>query len=150
MTEIRETGRKNGALNEVERGLEEALRNFAGPGASVTGTATEITAGEQIDKVGNFSALAIIEASETTAKDIEEAGQAAVNIANDIMAEAQQLAAELRANGNKMSEHLKEFARLAEKVSTAMRNTRAEVLNSEDPLPRAMVLPPITEQETLQ
>jgi hypothetical protein len=28
-----------------------------------------------------------------------------------------------------MSEHLKEFAMLANKVSTAMRNTRAEVLN---------------------
>jgi vacuolar-type H+-ATPase subunit H len=149
MTEIRKMGRKNGALNEVERGLEEALRNFAGPGASVTGSESEITAGERIDKIGNFSALAIIEASEATAKDIEEAGQAAMNIASDIMAEAEQLAADLRANGNKMSEHLKEFARLTEKVSTAMRNTRAEVLNSEDPLPPATVLPPIN-GETIQ
>jgi hypothetical protein len=149
MTEIRKMGRKNGALNEVERGLEEALRNFAGPGASVTGSESEITAGERIDKIGNLSALAIIEASEATAKDIEEAGQAAMNIASDIMAEAEQLAADLRANGNKMSEHLKEFARLTEKVSTAMRNTRAEVLNSEDPLPRATVLSPIN-GETIQ
>jgi hypothetical protein len=76
-------------------------------------------------------------------------GQAAVNIANDIMAEAQQLAADLRANGNKISERLKEFARLTEKVSTAMRNTRAEVLNSEDPLPPTTVLPPIN-GETIQ
>jgi hypothetical protein len=149
MTEIRKIGRKNGALNEVERSLEEALRNFAGPGASVTGSESEITAGERIDKIGNLSALAIIEASEATAKDIEEAGQAAMNIASDIMAEAEQLAADLRANGNKMSEHLKEFARLTEKVSTAMRNTRAEVLNSEDPLPPATVLPPIN-GETIQ
>jgi len=74
-------------------------------------------------------ALAIIEASETTAKDVEEAAQAAVDIAADIMKEAQQLATEVRANGKKMSEHLKEFATLANKVSTAMRNTRAEVLN---------------------
>jgi ABC-type transporter Mla subunit MlaD len=146
MTEIR----KNGALNDVERGLEEALRNFAGRGASVTGSGIEITAGERIDKIGNFSALAITEASEATAKDIEEAGQAAVEIANDIMAEAQQLAADLRANGHKISEHLREFARLAEKVSTAMRDTRAEVLNSEDPLPRAGVLPPINDPETIQ
>jgi hypothetical protein len=149
MTEIRKMGRRNGALNEVERGLEEALRNFAGPGASVTGSESKITAGEGIDKIGSFSALAIIEASEATAKDIEEAGQAAMNIASDIMAEAEQLAADLRANGNKMSEHLKEFARLTEKVSTAMRNTRAEVLNSEDPLPPATVLPPIN-GETIQ
>ena len=47
------------------------------------------------------SALDIIEASETTAKDIEEAGQAAVDIAADIMREAQQLATELRENGKK-------------------------------------------------
>ena len=142
MTEIRQSA---GALNGIERGIEEALRNFAGPGAAgAAGAGTEITGGEQIDRVGNFSALAIIEASETTAKDIERAGQAAVDIAAEIMAEAQQLAAELRANGQKMSEHLKEFARLAEKVSTAMRNTRAEVLqNEDDPLPRAAVLPPI-------
>jgi hypothetical protein len=73
---------------------------------------------------------AIMEASETTAKDIE----AAVDIAADITEEARQLAAELRANGKKMSERLKEFAALANRVSTAMRNTRAEVLNpSETP-----------------
>jgi hypothetical protein len=77
---------------------------------------------------------AIMEASETTAKDIEAAAQAAVDIAADITEEARQLAAELRANGKKMSERLKEFAALANRVSTAMRNTRAEVLNpSETP-----------------
>ncbi len=75
-----------------------------------------------------------METSETTAKDIEAAGQAAVDIAADIMEEARQLATELRANGKKMSERLKEFATLANRVSTAMRNTRAEVLNpSETP-----------------
>ncbi len=122
MTEIRE-------LNQVERGIEEALRNFTGNGAN------GITAAERIEKIGNISALAIIEASETTAKDIESAAQAAVDIAADILKEAQQLATELRANGKKMGEHLKEFAALANKVSTAMRNTRAEVLNpSETPL----------------
>jgi hypothetical protein len=48
-----------------------------------------------------------------------------------------------------MSKYLKEFARLAEKVSTAMRNTRVEVLrNEDDPLPRAAVLPPI--KDTMQ
>jgi len=36
-----------------------------------------------------------------------------------------------------MGEHLREFAGLAKKVSTAMRNTRADVLNGRDPLPRA-------------
>jgi hypothetical protein len=153
MTEIREI-----SLKQVERGIEEALRNFAGQGANNGGEVPEITAGERIHKIGNMSALAIIEASETTARDIEEAGQAALNIANDIVAEAQQLAAELRANGTKISEHLKQFAMLANKVSTAMRSTRAEVLNSEDPLPTATMLPPMadrarlltTDRETMQ
>jgi vacuolar-type H+-ATPase subunit H len=146
MTEIRKG-------MSVERGIEEALRDFAGQGAaSSNGIAvTEITADERIDRIGNLSALAILEASENTAKDIEEAGQAAVSIANDIMKEAQQLAADLRANGKKMSEHLKEFARLSNKVSAAMRNTRAEVLNGEDPLPRAAMLPPpMRDGETIQ
>ena len=120
MTEIRQ-------LTQVERGVEEALRNFAGRGANGDGEVPEITAAERIDKIG-MSALAIIEASETTAKDIEEAAQAAVDIAADIMDEAQQLATELRANGKKMSEHLREFAVLARKVSTAMRETRADLL----------------------
>jgi hypothetical protein len=121
VTEIRK-------LNQVERGIEEALRNFAGDGANGSGEVPEITAAERIDNIGNMSALTIAETAEATATDIEEAGQAAVDIAADIMKEARQLAGELRANGKKMSEHLQEFAVLARKVSTAMRNTRAEVL----------------------
>jgi hypothetical protein len=120
-------------LSQVERGVEEALRNFAGRGTN-SGELPEITAAERIDKIGNMSALVIIEVSETTAKDIEAAAQAAVDIAADIMKEAQQLATELRANGKKMSEHLQEFAVLARKVSTAMRDTRAEVLNPSETL----------------
>ncbi len=116
-------------LDQVERGVEEALGNFAGHGAHGGSEVLEITAAERIDKIGNMSALVIIEASETTAKDIEEAAQAEVDIAADIMEEAQQLATELRANGKKMSEHLREFAVLVRKVSTAMRDTRADVLN---------------------
>jgi hypothetical protein len=127
MTEVRQ-------FHEVERGVEEALRNFAGRGANSDGEVPEITAAERIQKIGSMSALAIIEASETTAKDIEEAAQAAVDIAADIMEEAQQLATELRANGKKMSEHLQEFAVLARKVSTAMRDTRADVLNPPETL----------------
>jgi hypothetical protein len=73
-----------------------------------------------------------------------------LNIANDIMTEAQQLATDLRANGKKMSEHLKEFARLTEKVSAAMRNTRAEVLNRDDSLPPGAVLPEMPHGETIQ
>jgi hypothetical protein len=78
MTEIRQ-------LNQVERGIEEALRKFAGNGANVSGEVLEITAADRIGKIGNVSALAIIEASETTAKDIEAAAQAAVDIAAEIM-----------------------------------------------------------------
>jgi len=122
-------------LSRVERGVENALRNFAGNGANAGGEVPDITAAERIDKIGNMSALAIIEASEMTAKDIEAAAQAAVDITADIMEEARQLATELRANGKKMSEHLKEFAALANKVSTAMRNTRAEMLNPSETVP---------------
>jgi len=117
------------------------LRNFAH--GEVNGNELPaITAAERIEKIGNVSALAIAEASETTANDIEQAGQAAVEIAAEIMKEAQQLAAGLRANGRKMSEHLQEFGVLAKKVSTVMRDTRAEVLSSrEHPLPLATLLP---------
>src|SRR5947209_20021943 len=96
-------------LDKVERGIEEALRDFAGH-APNGGEVPAITAGERIDKIGNMSALAIIEACETTANDIEEAGQAAVDIAAGIMNEAKQLATELRAKGRKISEHLQEYA----------------------------------------
>ena len=48
------------------------------------------------------------------------------------MKQAQQLAAELRANGSKISEHLREFAALAKSVSTAMRDTRNGVLKARD------------------
>ncbi len=119
------------SLDKVERGIEEALRDFAGR-APNGGAVPAIAAGERIDKIGNMSALAIIEACETTANDIEEAGQAAVDVAADLMKQAQQLATELRANGSKISEHLREFAALAKSVSTAMRDTRNGVLKSRD------------------
>jgi len=115
-------------LDEVQRGVETALRNFAGHGTSAN-ESSEPTAMERIDRIGNMSALAIVEASETTAKDIKAAAQAAVDVAAEIMNEAEQLATELRTNGEKISQHLREFAILAKKVSTAMRDTRAEVLN---------------------
>ncbi len=120
-------------LSQVERGVEEALRNFAGRGTN-SGELPEITAAQRIDKIGNMLALVIIEASETTAKDIEAAAQAAVDIAADIMKEAQQLATELRANGKKMSERLQEFAVLSRRVSTAMRDTHTDVLNPPEKL----------------
>jgi hypothetical protein len=123
-------------LSQVERGIETALRNFAGNGANGGGEVPDITAAERIDKIGNISALAIIEASETTAKDIETAAQAAVDIAADILEEARQLATELRAGGKKMGEHLKDFAAFANRVSAAMRNTRAEVLNPSEAPPK--------------
>jgi len=128
-------------FSQVELGIEQALRNFAH--GEVSGNELPaITAAERIEKIGNVSALAIAEASETTANGIEQAGQAAVEIAAEIMKEAQQLAAGLRTNGRKMSEHLQEFGVLAKKVSTVMRDTRAEVLSSrEHPLPLATLLP---------
>jgi hypothetical protein len=116
-------------LDEVLGGVETALRNFAGNGTNGN-EPSELTAMERINKIGNMSALAIVEASETTAKDIKAAGQAAVDVAMELMKEAEQLASELRGNGQKISEHLREFATLATKVSTAMRDTRADVLNS--------------------
>ena len=119
-------------LGQVEREVEEALRNFAGRGTK--GGEPEISVAERIDKIGSMSARAIIEASETTAKDIEAAGQAAVDIAADLMKEAQQLATELRANGKKMSERLQEFAVLSRRVSTAMRDTHTDVLNPPEKL----------------
>jgi hypothetical protein len=128
-------------LDDVQRGVEMALQNFAGNGPNV-GDPMEPIGAQRIDKIGTMSALAIVEASETTARDILAAGQAAVDLAADIMKEAEQLAAELRGNGQKISEHLREFATLAKNVSTAMRNTRSEVLHArEHPLPPANLLP---------
>src|SRR5262249_44082635 len=49
-------------------------------------------------------------------QSVEAAAQAAVDIAADITEGARQLAMELRENGRKMSEHLKEFAALANRV----------------------------------
>jgi hypothetical protein len=122
-------------LVQIERGVEEALRNFVGPKANGS-KPPQIAAVERIDKIGKMTALAMIEACETTAKDVEEAGQAAVDIAADIMKEAQQLAAELRANGKKISDHLQEFAALAKRVSTAMRDTRMTALNPSETSPK--------------
>jgi hypothetical protein len=47
-----------------------------------------------IHKIGDMSALAIVEASETTAKDITAAAQAAFEVAAEVMKEAEQLATE--------------------------------------------------------
>jgi hypothetical protein len=117
-------------LDEVQRGVETALRSFAGNGTNNGNEPSELTAMERVNKIGDMSALAIVEASETTAKDIKAAAQAAVDVAAEIMNEAEQLATEVRKNGRKIGEHLREFATVATKVSTAMRDTRAEVLST--------------------
>jgi hypothetical protein len=118
-------------LEEVQRGVETALRNFAGNGTDGAAP-SESTGRERIDKIGNMSALAITEASESTARDIKAAAQGAVDVAAEIMNEAEQLATELQASGQKISEHLREFASLAKNVSTAMRNTRTGILSPAD------------------
>jgi hypothetical protein len=74
-----------------------------------------ITAGERIDAIGTMSSRAIIEASETTANDIQQAGEAAVENAAELLKEAQELAARPRETGKKMGEHHQEFATLARK-----------------------------------
>jgi hypothetical protein len=86
MTEVRQ-------LDQVERGVEEALRIFAGKTENRAIPAPHTIAVERIDKIGNMSGLAIVEACETTAKDIEQAGQAAMDVAADILRESRQLAA---------------------------------------------------------
>ena len=86
-------------------------------------------AADRIEKIGDASARAILEACESTARDIEETGQLAVEIAAAIMSEAKEIASGLRSKGDRMSEHLKEFAQLAKKVSITMRDTREEVRN---------------------
>src|SRR5262245_2327233 len=113
----------------VERGIEEALRNFTRGQAN--GDRSPATAAhEPIDKIGEMSASAIAEICETTASEIDQTGQAVVEIAPEIMKEAERLAADLRASGRKLSKHLQEFAMLAKKVSTAMRDTRAIVIGA--------------------
>jgi hypothetical protein len=92
-----------------------------------TNGAERFVAADRIEKIGDASARAIMEACETTARDIEQTGQLAVDIAAAIMHEAKELAAGLRAKGDRMGEHLKEFAHLAKKVSMSMRDTRDEV-----------------------
>ena len=122
--------RPSGTLDQVERGVEQALNNFVGSSrATHNGELPNITAADRIERIGNVSARAITEACETTARDIEQAGKSAVDIAAEIMREAEELSKGLRDNGKRISEHLQEFALLARRVSTTMRDTRAEVLN---------------------
>ena len=115
-------------FRQVEHGIEQALRNFT-HGEEKGYRLPAIAAPEPIDKIGGI-ALAIAEVSETTASEVEQTGQAAVEIAAEIMKQAERLAADLRASGKKMSEHLQDFAMLAKKVNTAMRETRARVISS--------------------
>jgi hypothetical protein len=135
-------------LDEVERGVEDALNNFAGRKPQPS-EPPKLTAAERIEKIGTVAARAITETCESAANDIEQAGHFAVEIAADIMREAEQLAEGLRANGKQISEHLHEFAMLARKVSTTMRDTRAEVLNpaAEKHITQTTVSPPIAEDE---
>src|SRR5262245_64661240 len=81
----------------VERGIEEALRNFTRGQAN--GDRSPATAAhEPIDKIGEMSASAIAEICETTASEIDQTGQAVVEIAHEIKKEAERLAGDLRAS----------------------------------------------------
>jgi hypothetical protein len=126
--------RSPGNLDQIQRGVEQALNVYSLPDQYAEprrggSQLPSITAAERIERIGNVSARAITEACETTARDIEQAGKSAVEIAAEIMREAEELSNGLRNNGKRISEHLQEFATLARRVSTTMRDTRAEVLN---------------------
>jgi hypothetical protein len=112
-------------IDKVKSGLEQALQDFGEPKPENGNFAAR----DRIQKIGAMSARAIAEATETTANEVEQAGTTPIHIAHELMAEAQQLANAIRDTGEKMSERLQEFAFIAKKVGTAMRDTRAEVLD---------------------
>jgi hypothetical protein len=118
-------------IEAVSGSTEEQDQNShrAGDTGKQTNGTGGFPAADRIEKIGDASARAILEACESTARDIEETGQLAVEIAAAIMSEAQEIASGLRTKGDRMSEHLKEFAQLAKKVSITMRDTREEVTN---------------------
>ena len=64
-------------LDEVQRGVETVLRNFIVKESKNGDVPSEGIADDRIDKIGKMSALAIVEASETTARDIKAACLAA-------------------------------------------------------------------------
>jgi hypothetical protein len=104
-------------------------QNVSGTSADEPNGSGNFAAAERIEKIGHASARAIMEACETTASDIERTAQLAVDAAATIMKEATELAGGLRAKGDQMVEHLKEFADLAKRVSITMRDARNEVIS---------------------
>jgi hypothetical protein len=114
--------------NNAEPTSPPSVRATAQPVAHRHGEVLESPA-EQTERIGTDSTRAMINAYEMAARDVEQAGQSAVQIAADMKREAQQLAKELRASGKKISERLQEFAIVAKKVSTAMRGTHADTLH---------------------
>ena len=146
---------KSQTLDDIQRGLDTTLRIFGKAmngnapdtpmrdvGNESNGAASTGAVAERIENIGTVSASAILQASETTAKDIKAVAQTAVDLAAAIMNEADQMAADVQGRAQKMSDYLREFSSVAQKVSTAMRGVRAEVLSSRDhPMPRTTVLP---------
>ena len=143
---------KSRTLDDIYRGVDTALRDFGKTTNGNTGSDTaELTNGNgaadagfagRLEKIGKVSALAVVQASEATAKDIRAAAQTAVDLAAAIMEQADHLAADVQGRAQKISECLREFGSVTQRVSAAMRDVRGEVLSSRDqPMPRTNLLP---------
>jgi hypothetical protein len=79
-------------------------------------------------QIGALSADALVASINSTADDVSGAGKAVVEIATQIMREAEELSAGIRRCGVAFAGHIQEFAQLAQQVSDTMRSTRTHVL----------------------
>lgn len=107
---------------DLESDLQAALRSQKRIGKA----SPALDSAERIEK-GTVSALAIVEAAETAANDIKAAAQSALDAAHVIMSEAEKLASEMLASGQKISEEVKKFAATANRVSAVMRDSRGDL-----------------------
>jgi hypothetical protein len=91
-------------------------------------------------KVGSLSADALTQSINATADDVVAAGRAVVEVAQQIMHEADELSTGIRRCGAAFCAHVTEFTRLAQTVSDTMRSTRMHVMGTADPV--AIAPPP--------
>jgi hypothetical protein len=77
--------------------------------------------------IGQAAGQAIALTCETTADDIEKAAMALSDVSANIVAEARDIAASLRARGDRIKSHIEDFTTLAARVAMSMREAREKV-----------------------
>lgn len=124
--------RQHSQVDRIVSRLENDLLASNGHPPAEPLPAPEFREVDHAPTIGQAAGQAIALTCETTADDIEKAAMALADVSANIVAEARDIAASLRARGDRIKSHIEDFTTLAARVAMSMREAKDKVAATND------------------